>query len=354
MKYSLPLHCFVFLIAFMLSCSSKRTSNKPLSLTGKTSLKFSSGINEIFQDSDGSYWLGSTQEGVAVYDGESYQYFSTAQGLMDNQIRSIQEDANGIIWIETAHGIHSYDGSSLISQTIADANESSIAWTKAPNDLWFGAGTQQGVYRFDGQVVSYLAFPNPEVINHPGEYLVNSFALGKNNMHWFGTYDGVIGYDGEGFVVIDDQLLDRNKENGLLHVRSVLEDSQGRLWIGNNGIGVMVREGDSITHFSKELDVLMPIKEFLTNTQSGQFANNTELQSVFAIEEDGDGNIWFGDRDTGAWKYDGQSLKNYRINENLKSQMVVDIYLDKQNNLLFGMAEGGVYRFNGESFDRMF
>jgi hypothetical protein len=31
-----------------------------------------------------------------------------------------------------------------------------------------------------------------------------------------------------------------------------------------------------------------------------------QWNTFFAIEEDKEGNIWFGDRDTGAWKYDGK------------------------------------------------
>ena len=46
------------------------------------------------------------------------------------------------------------------------------------------------------------------------------------------------------------------------------------------------------------------------------------MEHVFAIEEDLEGNIWFGDRDSGAWKYDGKTLTNYKIDTKLKSQMM--------------------------------
>ncbi|MCX2741837.1 two-component regulator propeller domain-containing protein [Pontibacter anaerobius] len=66
------------------------------------------------------------------------------------------------------------------------------------------------------------------------------------------------------------------------------------------------------------------------------------MQSVFAIEEDSEGNIWFGDRDSGAWKYDGKTLTNYKVDIKLKSQMIWSIYEDQSKNLLLGMADGGV------------
>jgi ligand-binding sensor domain-containing protein len=117
---------------------------------------------------------------------------------------------------------------------------------------------------------------------------------------------------------------------------------------------VLLKKGDSITHFSKEQGKLIPINEFETNAQSNQYAKNTGLQAVFAIAEDSEGNIWFGDRDSGAWKYDGKTLTNYNIDTKLKSQMIWSIYEDQNKNLLFGMAEGGIYKFNGKTFDKQF
>jgi ligand-binding sensor domain-containing protein len=78
------------------------------------------------------------------------------------------------------------------------------------------------------------------------------------------------------------------------------------------------------------------------------------MEHVFAIEEDLEGNIWFGDRDTGAWKYDGKTMTNYTIDNKLSTPMISSIYNDNNNNLLFGMADGGVYKFNGKSFEKTF
>lgn len=80
-------------------------------------LKFTSGIRAIFQDSKGNYWFGSLHEGVAVYDGKSFTYFDRNDGLSDNQIHSIQEDAEGIIWFDTQEGVSSYDGTKVVHRT---------------------------------------------------------------------------------------------------------------------------------------------------------------------------------------------------------------------------------------------
>jgi ligand-binding sensor domain-containing protein len=138
------------------------------------------------------------------------------------------------------------------------------------------------------------------------------------------------------------------KKNELLHIRSVLADSKGRIWIGNNGIGVLLKESETTINFSEKHNLIHP-----TSKRRGDKSQAGTLEHVFAIEEDSEGNIWFGDRDTGAWKYDGKTMKNYMIDKNLKSQMIWAIYKDNSNRLLFGMANGGVYKYNGKSFEKM-
>ncbi|MFH6768796.1 two-component regulator propeller domain-containing protein [Gaetbulibacter aquiaggeris] len=346
----------ILILTLNFSCVEKKSTEKEtnkseLVATSKTdTLKFTSGIRAIFQDTKGNYWIGSHNEGLSFYNGKSFEYFTTNEGLADNQIRSIQEDENGIIWFGTANGVSSYDRKSINNHPVYGNSETE--WAKTDNDQWFNAGTKQGVYRYDGQKLNYLAFPNPKVISSGNLYAVTGISKGKNKMLWFGTYAGVFGYNGNQFTTINDETLRLTEESEKLHVRSILEDSRGRLWIGNNGIGVILKSGDSIINFSKEQGKLIPMNEFEANTLSNQFAKNTGLQSVFAIAEDSEGNIWFGDRDSGAWKYDGKTLSNYNIDTKLNSQMIWSIYEDQDKNLLLGMAEGGIYKFNGKTFDK--
>ncbi|MCH2044749.1 MAG: regulator [Saprospiraceae bacterium] len=325
-----------------------------ISFSEMDTLRFTSGIHSIFQDSKGHYWFGSHGEGICHFDGKSYEYFTMLEGLSDDHILTIQEDKDGIIWIGTLNGgVNSYDGRQIRSHFVMETVDGTNSWTEnKEDDLWFAAGIREGVYRYDGQKVDFLPFPNTSSINT--SYAVTGYTGGKNVMLWFATYAGVIGYNGNDFTFINDETQGYDFSDDRIHVRSILEDSKGRLWIGNNGIGVLLKEGDSIINFSEKYNKLLPIKQFDANTERKQFTENTGLQAVFAIAEDSYGNIWFGDRDTGAWKYDGKSLVNYRIDEKLKSPMIWQIFEDQDKNLLFAMAYGGVYQFNGKLFERVF
>ena len=358
MDKKLKLIYLVLLLTLNLSCVEKKSTEKEthkpeLIVNSKTdTLKFTSGIRAIFQDSKGNYWVGSHNEGVCYYDGKSFEYFTTSEGLSNNQIRSIQEDQNGKIWIGTAKGVSVYD-KGMFTNYSTITNDPKYDWNKTSGDLWFYAGEEDGINRFDGMNMNYLIFPKPKN-EHPNKsYGVTGISKDTDGTVWIATYSALFNYNGKMTTIFDTKNL-KLKDSEVLHIRSVLADSKGRIWIGNNGIGVLLKKGDSITHFSKEQGKLLSMNEFEANTKTQQFAKNTGLQSVFAIEEDTEGNIWFGDRDSGAWKYNGTTLTNYTIDSELSKVMVWTIYKDNGTNLLFGMANGRVYKFNGKTFDKTF
>lgn len=356
----------VLLLSLSLSCaetkSTEKAASKLDSVVTPDTLKFTSGIRAIFQDSRGNYWFGSQQEGVAVYDGTSFKYFTMQDGLTDNQIHAIQEDQAGLIWFDTQSGVSSYDGTSITNHTKASqANaqnslsmpsdfEAPSAWMKAEHDLWFEGANKAGVYRYDGRRLHYLEFPPQKVLNPVNNlFAVTDMAPGKNNMIWFSTFAGVFGYNGRDFTIITDETLGYDRPMETLHIRSILEDSQGRLWIGNNGIGLLLKAGDAVLNFSDKQGLRHP-----NSKGDGDKSPPGTLEHVFVIAEDKAGNIWFGDRDAGIWKYDGETMANYTLADGLTNDWALSIYEDDADRLWFGMADGSIYIFNGTSFEKQF
>ena len=126
--------------------------------------------------------------------------------------------------------------------------------------------------------------------------LLTQLSKGQEGKVWVATYGALFSFDGKTINVFD-----RNKfalpEGEFLHIRSVFADSQGRIWVGNNGIWVLLIQEKSTINFSD--------KNGLRHTNSGGNRNGGvtspagTLEHVFAIGEDSEGNVWFGDRDTG-------------------------------------------------------
>jgi len=347
----------MFAILLQLTCcnqeQSKPTqSKKSLEVDKKNTslkLKFTSSIRSIFEDSKGNYWFGSTQEGVCLFNGKRFSYFTIENGLSNNQVLSIREDDNGLIWFGTQNGVSSFNRNKMTNHSQNIIMDLQHKWIKTEKDLWFNAGTKEGIYRYDGQRLNYLAFPTPKVINPYNVYSVTSLSKGKNNILWIGTYAGVFGYNGSDFTIINDETLGLDITTEPLHIRSLLEDSKGRLWIGNNGIGVLLKEGGTIINFSEKNNLIHP-----TSSRRGDKSLPGTLEHVFTITEDSQGNIWFGDRDTGVWKYDGKTMINYTKKDGLINDFAQSIYEDKNGELWFGMADGNIFKFNGKIFEKQF
>jgi ligand-binding sensor domain-containing protein len=236
----------------------------------------------------------------------------------------------------------------VLTNYLTITNEPIYEWNETNGDLWFYAGEEDGINRFDGISMNYLIFPKRKNNNPDNTYGVTDISKAKDGKVWIATYSALFNYDGKMVSIFDNEKLNL-KNSDLLHIRSVLADSKGRIWIGNNGIGVLLMEGNSIINFSEKNNLIHP-----TSTRSGDKSKTGTLEHVFAIEEDSEGNIWFGDRDTEAWKYDGKTLTNYSISDKLTKPMIWTIYKDNKNNLLFGMADGNIFKFNGTVFEKHF
>ena len=83
-------------------------------------------------------WVG-TNNGLNKYDGNSWVGFTTADGLVDNNIKAIAA-VNGSVWVGTDFGVSRFDGSSWTTYTTADglALNRIADIAVAPNgEIWF-------------------------------------------------------------------------------------------------------------------------------------------------------------------------------------------------------------------------
>ena len=355
--------CCTFLIGVAISCNNQNQSNKGNNIVQAKNniqpiesridtirLKYTTGVRSILEDAKGNTWFGSYNEGVCLLRNGEFQYFTTENGLSDNQVRSIYEDKNGIIWFECGKGLSTYDGKEITTYKERNYN-SKNEWKLNESNLWFKGDetvgynkleAYPGVYQYDGQNLSYCTFPVTPKPEDNTYSISTPFVKSKNGTVWFGTYGAVIGYNGSNFKIIDNQYLGLKVGTGL-HIRSIMEDSKGNLWIGNNGIGVLKYDGEKVINFTMQ----QKLKKEDTKGNS--------LERVFSIGEDRLGNIWFGTVEFGVWRYDGNSVKNFTKEDGLESKHIWTIYKSKQGELWFGGANpSGVYRLKGNFFERKY
>lgn len=350
----------------MFSCNSQSKVKEPTTqLTDSqknTTLKvnFEKGVVSIFEDSKGDFWIGSKEEGVCKFDGENYTYYTTVDGLPSNLVREIQEDEKGNIWFSAGGGICFFNKTGFTTVSlIGDKNSvqnpnnqplmKSEKWSLDEESLWF-TNFKNGILRYSNGMLENLTIPIPkedteysaERNDRPYHYPYSAIKAYRENdgKLWIGTFNrGIVGYNGKAFEY-------HNPNNfGVGTIRSIFQDKEGNYWFGSNGGGVYKYDGNKYRNFTEERG--------LTSSNPGYDEFGT-LSRVWSIEQDNEGNLWFGTADSGLWKFDGEEMINYTMKDGLPSNFVETIYKDKEGKLWFcsGMNSNGVlYTMNGQSFE---
>ncbi len=65
--------------------------------------------SRIMQDSRGYFWITS-DNGLTLFDGQTFRIFSHKDGLPSNQSLSVMEDTDGIVWMSTPRGFARFNG----------------------------------------------------------------------------------------------------------------------------------------------------------------------------------------------------------------------------------------------------
>jgi len=88
---------------------------------------------------------------------------------------------------------------------------------------------------------------------------------------WIGSYLGLSRYDSTSFVTYGD---DEDSPMNGISVRSLFEDSVGRLWIGSNEKGVFIRENGTFSHFDTGISNTGSVRAF-AQTDEGIYIAST-------------------------------------------------------------------------------
>lgn len=261
---------------------------------------------DVLEDRQGNIWFASTDSGVYHYDGKFFRHFTTAEGLADNQVKSIYEDKAGIIWFGTGAGISRYDPS-----------------------------------RAGGKSFQNFTSPNTPLFFKEGHWNndINTIIEDKTGKLWVGTRGDAFVYNGKEFTTLT------HRGQPFLHVTAIMEDRKGNIWLsGYNGFkggyrpGGLYRYEPSTSTFTKVSErgayaIIEDKKGDIWTTGPVNPANQavqaltrydakslysdkpaeTEIRSgkaFFGLLEANDGSIWFGDA-TGVYNYNGKTITDF-------------------------------------------
>jgi ligand-binding sensor domain-containing protein/signal transduction histidine kinase len=108
-------------------------------------------IFALFEDHNQQLWAG-TQNGLARWNGQDWKLFTTRDGLSENVVRAIAEDADGNLWVGTEnHGLNFFKDGKFISYQATEnglpGNDISCLYADKDGVLWVGTAGH-GLARF--------------------------------------------------------------------------------------------------------------------------------------------------------------------------------------------------------------
>lgn len=260
---------------------------------------------------DSTLWFG-TRNGLTHYNGRFENFDSDSDDSPGNSVRAIVEDNSGKIWIGTERGAKYLVNGKIPFQKLESLKDEAI-WALAKDDsgnLWFG--TSNGVWLLDQQFDGW---------NHLlPKHIIQAITKGDSGTMWFGTATGQIYY------LKKNEAPKLSKEAGA-PITKFFRDRKGRM--------LAATDGNKAFYY------------FENNWYPVDKGHNL-WKNVTSIEQDWDGDFWYGTNESGLARYDSSSGWTYVTidNSGIPSNHINDVKEDSYRHIWLATSNAGVCRFN--------
>ncbi len=197
------------------------------------------GINQVFEDSDGTYWLATRGKGLMQFDPQTEEIitYDVSNGLSHPYVFRIFEDSEQRLWLSTANGgLCQFDkkGKSFNCYTVDRNNPSSIAADMVLSTSQFSdnrllVSTVNGLNILEKDATFRLINMLDGLTNN----IIYGALEDDNGYLWVSTNEGISRLDISGDEV---KTINYTKENGLgskeFNQHSFLEHSSGLFFFG--------------------------------------------------------------------------------------------------------------------------
>ena len=317
--------------------------------------KFTKAIKGSFfsleQDTAANLWLG-TDNGAYYIDlkKQSSTHFVAINGLSDNAITDIYNDADNNLWLASqGNGLYKYEGNHFVmfdrTQGLPD-NEVVIGITRETNNNVLLAIDGAGLFRYDGKKLRGIRFPK----EHPELARVQCLYTDNKGLVWIGTdHAGLWSYDKKNFRMI--------KGSDYYAINAITQDGAGKIWTAAPG-GALYLENNTLKHldgfsgFSSSI-VSLGKDSIIAGTQDGiilavnkKIVKNFKLDAVrtsavFCMLDYKDMLIvGTDDRGIFVWNKSDNSVKNYSVKEGLNSNTIYSLVRDDNGAIWVGTGRG--------------
>ena len=302
----------------------------------------------VVSDPNQCMWFG-TNGGLTQYCSDSsYRTFTTADGLVSDQIRSIAFDENGNMYVGTLTGLFQYRDQKFFpypaNNYFKDVRVSAMLLNDG--DFYIGTG-DRGLFRIQSGKLAQLA--KAKIGTRP----ITSLFKDANSSIWIGTPTGL-------FRFASEAISEFPKDHALSEsfVRIIFEDRDKSLWIGCHQSGLnRIRDG-ALRTLTKEGnglagDVVYTVFEdrdqnVWVGTDSGvsvldaalKVLRNVPVPAVISIAQGVENQMWFGTYRDGLIEYRNGLMKGYGVEAGVPSIQIRSLLPLEDGTVWIGSGEG--------------
>jgi len=279
-------------------------------------------IKAALADRLGNLWVLSKKK-LFVSNGGAIKVIEYKPDYPENKIHSINISGYQKYWLTNNNNILKLDknGYRVFLKKALDFSSTLTSSIIDPaGKIWAGT-LGEGIVVFEPDNNSFQ-FINAQ------KGLINDNILSiaiSNHKIWVATLGGssVISLNEQSTV---EHIQSYNKEDGLSSnfIYTVFPDSQGRVWFGTDGNGIIKLE-DNI---------------FFTYDETQGVTDNI----IYSIIEDDEGSIWFSTSTGVLYKFNGSKFEKYKSGNGFTGNNIYS--LAAEGNLLFILTEHGLNIFN--------
>ncbi|MBN1183103.1 MAG: response regulator [Bacteroidales bacterium] len=297
----------------------------------------SKSIRHIFKTSSGKILIATRFEGIYIYDKKQLTFphwtKTDNNGLSDNYVLSILEDASNTIWVGTkSKGLNRLnEGEGTFKKfyflnsegkLIESYNRIEVICQDKKGTMWLG--TPAGLVRFNPVNGSYKYYEFKPL---------SSIFEDSKNIFWIGTISGLYIFDREREKFIKAPFDFDIFKNESYSITQVFEDFSGNIWIGTSENGLYVLNNERTT-----LDIY---KNYIDRPWGN---GGNSIRDIFQSK---DSTLWIATKFDGIHNFNptDKSFVHYTVKDGLPSNSIYFILEDQENYLWLG-TEKGITKFD--------
>ncbi len=336
-------------------------------------------ILSIFFDSKNRGWFGTEKKGIVKLENSKFEVFNTSNNLGNNNVRTINEDSLGNIWIGNDHCMNIYHDGKLYLYNYNQQQTYTSSSKDNKGDIWFV--TYYGwliKYNIPEKFDSISASLRYNEVKSFKEFRFRNIFVDKENNIWLGSKSGLLKLPPYPFINYDytDGLINEN-------VSYILNLDDTSLFIGTDGgisilkrtftdktrilnlptqktssfVFSMIKDSSKIwigcssrlsAYFPKENKIISYYKKTPKKKREGinyYIDTNIVSNSVRCFYKDKKNRIWYG-TNIGIGIIDGNKFINFNKQfPEITPKSVLYINQDSQDNFWFCTESDGVYKY---------